>query len=480
MQANLAPLQDQIEISPIEPKGERGKPGIGFEALLEVLSNGSGDFISTITDLSGGQNVLNAEGSAIINALETEATSKGTSLGDAFSFLTGNKADAEKPYKIAQFNAACEKEGIIKDAASHSGSGFRDNSEDLFKSSSGVFKETTISKVLDAEFAKMEKIPAQYMGQGTDKLKPISEIGDGEHSSRLGLALQDTEKQDPKSGTEIQNHTTLPKRLETDSVKLFGDLKCTETAARNIAAFREEKQHLEGKNPLGAEKDSSDRVTGTFNSTIQDVNANHDSLNNKLLAAKHALIDQKMFGNKVCKLGSGNGEDSFLSSNNQSFDRSSELVLQTRETHSSQKSFQADVISQLLEKAVLSLKNGQTSISFKLKPEALGHLRMQVSTRNNQVIIRILTEDPLIKEIIESNVNHLRAELQKQGMEIEKFDVSVGHGSYQNKGASERLPYMRTTSKSNDQKKDVENCEQIGETNRIGEEKNNNLIDFFA
>ena len=230
---------------------------------------------------------------------------------------------------------------------------------------------------------------------------------------------------------------------------------------------------------MGAENGSSDRVMGTFNSTIQEVNANHDSLNNKLLAAKHELIDQKMFGNKVCKLGSGNGEDAFLSSNNQSFDRSSELVLQTRETQSSQKSFQADVISQLLEKAVLSLKNGQTSISFKLKPEALGHLRMQVSTRNNQVIIRILTEDPLIKEIIESNVNHLRAELQKQGLEIEKFDVSVGHGSYQNKGAPERLPYMRTASKSNDQKEDEGNCEKIGETKRIVDE-NNNLIDFFV
>ena len=82
-------------------------------------------------------------------------------------------------------------------------------------------------------------------------------------------------------------------------------------------------------------------------------------------------------------------------------------------------------MSQLVNKAILNIKNGQSSIRIDLKPEELGHLKMQVKTENNHIMIKIMTETHLVKNIIETNVGQLRTELQNQGLQIEKFDVTV-------------------------------------------------------
>jgi flagellar hook-length control protein FliK len=62
----------------------------------------------------------------------------------------------------------------------------------------------------------------------------------------------------------------------------------------------------------------------------------------------------------------------------------------------------------------------------------LGHVKVQVSTENHQVTIKILTELPVAKEMIENNLHQLKAELQGQGLEIDKFEVSLSQGSDKN------------------------------------------------
>ena len=73
----------------------------------------------------------------------------------------------------------------------------------------------------------------------------------------------------------------------------------------------------------------------------------------------------------------------------------------------------------------MNLKNGRSEFKIDLKPETLGHLKMQILTENHHVTIRILTENHSVKEMIENNLAHLKANFQNQGLEIQKFDVSV-------------------------------------------------------
>ena len=56
---------------------------------------------------------------------------------------------------------------------------------------------------------------------------------------------------------------------------------------------------------------------------------------------------------------------------------------------------QADTLKQIVKKSALHLENGRSEFKIDLKPETLGHLKMQILTENHHVTIRILTENHL-------------------------------------------------------------------------------------
>ncbi|HHP7234070.1 MAG TPA: flagellar hook-length control protein FliK [Desulfobacterales bacterium] len=89
------------------------------------------------------------------------------------------------------------------------------------------------------------------------------------------------------------------------------------------------------------------------------------------------------------------------------------------------RSFLNDSLTQLVDKAVFRLKNGQSEARIHLKPETLGHVRMQISTENHQITLKILTEFPVVKEMIENNIGQLRSDLQAHGLEIGRLEISV-------------------------------------------------------
>ncbi len=87
--------------------------------------------------------------------------------------------------------------------------------------------------------------------------------------------------------------------------------------------------------------------------------------------------------------------------------------------------FGRGILDKIVEKTLLYTKNGQDTIKIDLKPEFLGHLQIRVATRNDRVMVRIMTEAPLVREIIEDNLNHLRSALQNQGLRIDELDVFI-------------------------------------------------------
>jgi flagellar hook-length control protein FliK len=87
---------------------------------------------------------------------------------------------------------------------------------------------------------------------------------------------------------------------------------------------------------------------------------------------------------------------------------------------------QTDVIRQIVDRMTLRSDRGQSQMHIKLKPEFLGDLRLQVTTENHHVMIRITAESPAVKEMIEQNLQFLKTELQHHGLQIDKFDVFVG------------------------------------------------------
>jgi flagellar hook-length control protein FliK len=91
------------------------------------------------------------------------------------------------------------------------------------------------------------------------------------------------------------------------------------------------------------------------------------------------------------------------------------------------KDTQTDVIRQIVQRMTLRGERKQSQMIIRLKPDFLGNVRLQVTTAGQQVMVRMDAESAMVKEIVEQNMTHLKAELSQHGLEIEKFDVFVGN-----------------------------------------------------
>ncbi len=78
-----------------------------------------------------------------------------------------------------------------------------------------------------------------------------------------------------------------------------------------------------------------------------------------------------------------------------------------------------------MEKTSTSLKSGQSEIRIDLKPESLGHLRLHVLTDHQQVTVKILAENPQVKEMIENQASLIKNELQHQGIHVNTVKVEM-------------------------------------------------------
>jgi len=87
-----------------------------------------------------------------------------------------------------------------------------------------------------------------------------------------------------------------------------------------------------------------------------------------------------------------------------------------------------DVLKQVTEKMDVSLFDDKSEMVMKLKPDDLGKVTVKLSLENGIISAKFLAESEKVKEILESNFNQLKDSLEKQGMMIQEFSVSVDNG----------------------------------------------------
>ncbi|MGA9260656.1 MAG: flagellar hook-length control protein FliK [Desulfobacterales bacterium] len=131
---------------------------------------------------------------------------------------------------------------------------------------------------------------------------------------------------------------------------------------------------------------------------------------------------------------------------------------ETGETHHP-KDLRAETLGQIVDKAVFRLRNGQSEVRIDLKPDSLGHVRLQIVTENHQVSLRIMAESHAAKNLIDSGIGQLKADLQAQGLRVDELEVSVAnefsdfnrHSAFSDRAAQARRvpsaerPYFQET-----------------------------------
>ena len=92
------------------------------------------------------------------------------------------------------------------------------------------------------------------------------------------------------------------------------------------------------------------------------------------------------------------------------------------------------VLDQLVNRAVLEMGKNKTELKIDIKPDHLGSIKIQVVSESHQMVAKISAEHIHVKEAIEHNLDQLKADLSKGGIQIDSVDVSVDQE--QNSGRS--------------------------------------------
>lgn len=147
---------------------------------------------------------------------------------------------------------------------------------------------------------------------------------------------------------------------------------------------------------------------------------------------------------KVSKTEAGTNDNNLLNASGQNAEKAVEAASSPKEPESGQNSLRNQAADQIVRQAAIHLRNGQHEAKIDLKPDFLGHIRMQVITENQQVTVKIVTEHGFVKDMIESNVHQLKAGFQQQGLEVDKLEVSVSGDPEDSGNSREKLAQAKT------------------------------------
>lgn len=106
-------------------------------------------------------------------------------------------------------------------------------------------------------------------------------------------------------------------------------------------------------------------------------------------------------------------------------ERAAEAVAAGKEKEPAAGAPRTGIFDQIVQRAVVQVRNDQSEIKIDLKPDFLGNVRMQIMTENQQVSVRITTEFPAVRDMIEAGLQQLKSELQNQGLHVDRLEVSV-------------------------------------------------------
>lgn len=104
-------------------------------------------------------------------------------------------------------------------------------------------------------------------------------------------------------------------------------------------------------------------------------------------------------------------------------------IARAARTHGEIRVVRNEIMTQVVEKAKVMLDGHKSEMVMELRPESLGKLALKVVTENGIVMAKFVAENQQVKEVLESNMQLLKDTLEKQGLSIQGFSVSVGQDS---------------------------------------------------
>ena len=197
---------------------------------------------------------------------------------------------------------------------------------------------------------------------------------------------------------------------------------------------------------------------------------------------KSEMLPVDALNNKISQIDGDSKDSGLLFSQDQVPQHLAKLENGAHASEASQRSLMSQTLNQIVQKAVLSLHNGQHEVQLDMKPDFLGHIQMRIVSEGQHVAIKMVAEFPFVKDMLENNLHQLKADLQAQGLDIDELEVSVAHDSHTERDLHQTEAAAKLKVVKNGSDSDDGSSEGSGETQSPdgGGPMAETAIDYFA
>lgn len=90
-----------------------------------------------------------------------------------------------------------------------------------------------------------------------------------------------------------------------------------------------------------------------------------------------------------------------------------------------------DIIDQIADYVKIHQSEGMSEMEISLNPESLGHIRLQVASREGVITAAITTENEAVRQALMVQAMTLKEELNEQGLKVEAVEVTVASHEFE-------------------------------------------------
>ena len=301
----------------------------------------------------------------------------------------------------------------------------------------------------------------------------------GREGAHLDPALIDkllTPSQPAQTGISENAKTAVAAHLSTQAAGHSNSEAILEAQTRQVS---ENSQSLKIQAALkAAENQAANPNSANENITVKTP---EEAFGIKSALQKGEMLPVHEFGGKISQIDSDSRDNGFLFSQDQLPQHPTKLENGAQPSEAASRSLMPQTLDQIVQKAALSFHNGQHEVQLHLKPDFLGHIRMQIISEGQQVAIKMVAELPFVKDMLENNLQQLKADLQAQGLDIDELEVSVAHDSHAERDVHQKAEAAKLRAGETGTDSDDGSSEEPGQTqSRIGGSMADTAIDYFA
>ena len=260
---------------------------------------------------------------------------------------------------------------------------------------------------------------AALLGMDLEDLQSLLEqFTNGEMDSMDSVDIWSILEQAPQLLTNLVESLEGKQTVSEDTTKLAQFLKLAQLVGEKTDTIYQQQFTLESL------KQSLDAATVQISNLVQPVqpnNANTLQLNQIQQYIQPVQTEQKV---EATSQTAQSNNESFFQQNAQSNSTTRLVTVTLPLNPASQAEALAKEIQNLITRSQLSNNQGTMKLMLKLFPENLGQIRIEIMQQNGVMTARLLATTAAGKELLDSNLNQLKATFVSQNIQMERIDVT--------------------------------------------------------